>query len=506
MKRNASTICLLLMSLLVMTSCDDNVDIYNKTIDVNFVSHRSDGKIFTPEEVVVTDTLHSLEDRSFYNLQRTPSLGNVNILVLPILIPDYQTIDLDNDGNSDNDLVLSDINLAFFGQNDDERLLNNSLATFYEESSYGKLHLSGTVAPWYDASESGYLNAAEITSESTLFILEDAIDNYFATSGDTKNKYDSDQDGYFDAIWMIYSAPNYQNGGPMLDDMNYWAYTSWANQDAAGDRNNLVANTFGWASYDFMYNSFGVDKVDAHTYIHEMGHFFGLNDYYSNDSLSYAPTGRIDMMDGNVIDHNSYSKILLGWTKPYLVYGSGTINLKSMQNENACIVLLSDEAEVSSSFNPFSEYLLIDYYTNEGLNEFVSINKYELLKAPSSDGLRLYHIDKRLYKVNDSLTGELVSLYQGEDDVGLGLISPLTNNRDYDIYNYNFGFSIALNLFDEIRLIENGGLDTFSYGGIMNDKTLFKSRDKFSIDNYPSYFLNNLLNNGEDLSTTIEVL
>ena len=68
------------------------------------------------------------------------------------------------------------------------------------------------------------------------------------------------------------------------------------------------------------------DKLDTHTYIHETGHFLGLNDYYS-DTPTYSPIGKHDMMDANVGDHNSYSKMLLGWTKPYLVTGNGTIDL-----------------------------------------------------------------------------------------------------------------------------------------------------------------------------------
>ena len=87
--------------------------------------------------------------------------------------------------------------------------------------------------------------------------------------------------------------------------------------------------------------------------------------------------------------------MLLGWTKPYLVYGSAEIDLISMQNENACIVLQGDDAEVTNKFNPFGEYILIELYTNEGLNEIDSINQYEHVLAPKGKGVRIYHIDKR---------------------------------------------------------------------------------------------------------------
>ena len=483
---------------------------YTQTANITISnSGISEDKVFAPEEVEMTYDMASFEKDAYYNTQVMPSTGEVNVLVLPILVPEYDEIDINNDKVDDKAKVKEDIEAIFFGDPDeDERLKFGSVASFYEESSCGKLHLSGTVADWFNVEEElGYTKATEITSDVTTEIMEAALADYRKSQSDNLKSFDSDEDGFIDGVWLVYSAPDYTNGGPNLSDNNFWAYTSWANQDSDGDKDEPVANVYGWASYDFMYEGYETSSLDSHTFIHETGHFLGLQDYYSTDgNPSYSPLGKVDMMDNNIIDHNSFTKMLLGWTKPYLVYGNAEINLKSMQNENACIVLQNDDAEVTNKFNPFSEYILIEFYTNEGLNEIDSFQKYENVLAPQGKGVRIYHIDKRLFSVTlDKINNtQSIGLYDGTN-LNDGLVVPITNSRDLDVYNRVFGLDIDYNLFDEIRLIEENGKDTFSNGGYQRISSYFRDGDSFSMDSHSAFFSDNALNNGSEFSYTVGV-
>ena len=55
-----------------------------------------ENKVYNPSDVEITMTLSDFEKEAFYNTQVMPSLGEVNILVVPVLIPEYTEIDLDN--------------------------------------------------------------------------------------------------------------------------------------------------------------------------------------------------------------------------------------------------------------------------------------------------------------------------------------------------------------------------------------------------------------------------
>ena len=496
-----------------LASCEEgtNIDsIYTQQAHISITtSAGGENKVYTPSEVTMTMDMAAFEKDAYYNTQVMPSTGDVNVLVVPVLVPDYEEIDIDNNGTDDKEKVKTDLETLFFGDPaKDERLKFGSVASFYEESSYGKLHLTGTVTDWFNVEEElGYTAATQVTSDVTTEIMLKAVENYRSTQNDDLKSFDSDSDGFIDAVWLVYSAPDYTNGGPNLDDMNFWAYTSWANQDSDGDVDSPVANVYGWASYDFMYEGYQTTSLDSHTFIHETGHFLGLQDYYSTDgNPTYSPLGKVDMMDNNIIDHNSYTKMLLGWTKPYLVYGNAEIDLHSMQNENACIVLQGDDAPVTNEFNPFSEYILIELYTNEGLNEIDSYNQYESVLAPQGTGVRIYHIDKRLFtiSVNDRENTQSIQLYDGSD-LQDGLAVPITNSRDADVYNSIFKLSLDFNIFDEIRLIEENGRDTFSNGGYQRLRSYFRDGDSFSMSTHSTFFHDNALNDGSSFSYAVGV-
>ena len=81
-------------------------------------------------------------------------------------------------------------------------------------------------------------------------------------------------------------------------------------------------------------------KVDTHTYIHETGHLLGLSDYYSQDATQkFKPMGGMDMMDYNLGDENTFSKMLLNWTRPYVITGETTITINASNKIGDCILV-----------------------------------------------------------------------------------------------------------------------------------------------------------------------
>ena len=507
---------LLVLFTFAITSCSSNSSPYQAKSKIIITSNAQNSKIYSPDEINISRTYHSLSDDRYYNTQVLPSTGDVNLLVIPVTIPGYEKMyaSKNNDTELSKEQVVEDINKAFFGKTEDTGY--ESVASFYEKSSYGKLRLSGTVTPFFDVVEDGGLNytmAAQITLSETLNVVEKAIDWAKNVQKINLSDYDNDNDGFIDGVWLVYSAPNYTNNGPVTDDYNFWAYTYWGNQDKKGNLKDPIYNLFGWASYDFMYENYGYGKVDAHTFIHEMGHFLGLSDYYSDDS-KYNPIGKVDMMDGNIIDHNSYSKMVLGWTKPYLVLGNGEIELSSMQNENACIVIPSDSYTFDGkNFDPFGEYVLLELYTNEGLNEKDSLTKLnnERPLAMNEKGVRIYHTDNRLYYVDKSDKENVFSVpYTNQEiDENHRLVNPISNQRGVNNpYISILGVDASTALFDEIRVIEATNKDTFSSGGYQMNKTLFKENSKFSLDIYKKFFQGNenySFNNGDSFSSVIEI-
>ena len=74
-------------------------------------------------------------------------------------------------------------------------------------------------------------------------------------------------------------------------------------------------------------------------------------------------------MDGNIIDHNSFSKFALGWENVQVVSGttgSLSVTLKPAVTDAGQVLLLPSSSGWNGS--AFDEYILIEYFTPTDLN------------------------------------------------------------------------------------------------------------------------------------------
>lgn len=279
---------------------------------------------------------------------------------------------------------LEDINTAFNGTSEETGW--ESVKTFYQKSSYGKLNLDITIwDEWfYDSSISASslqeMNDAYYAEESNIdpneYLLTKILDKY--NSSIDYSDYDSNNDGFIDSIWVIYDEEvNFED-----DKSMYWAYTSWDYEwyDESYDdyinpskaRDGVYPFYYAWAGTDFMYPSYNnaeynVDsiEIDAHTYIHETGHLLGLDDYYDYDSSAGVDRGLYgaDMMDYNIGDHGVISKLLLDWVDPFVAEDSGKVSLQSFTETGDCLIVADHELD-----DIYDTYYIIEFYTNTGLN------------------------------------------------------------------------------------------------------------------------------------------
>ncbi len=417
---------------------------------------------------------------------------DLNILVVPVEFTDYTFAPK----------TLTDLEILFNGSSEQTNYWE-SVSSFYEKSSYGNLDFNFTVAPkfntGYTASHAANLDTT-ITQYFSTNLLRNAVTNYKTVNGNTSTQqFDADNNGYIDAVWMIYSCPNYSNSTTIRNiSTDYWAYVFWDyNQPSSTTSPN--PNNYAWASYDFMYEGGGTSKVDGHTYIHETGHLLGLDDYYNYDNdSSYKPTGGIDMMDYNVTDHNVWSKMALGWVKPYVVTGNAEITINPAESSGDAI-LIADSWNGTS----FDEFMMLELYTPTGLNALDSQTAYNgsYPRGYTTYGVRLYHVDARIGKFTYSSS---VGWYFN------GYFEPtslyLSGNNYYGIAHSNTPSFSADEEYRLIHMIQAGGTNTFDTGSNGSNADLFTTGQTFSMSTYGSQFFKNntLLNNGNPLGYTIQ--
>lgn len=477
------------------TSSDSPSDTSSNTSgDTSSTSPSSGGEgwdnYYMPDAV---DQYHSYQDlqKNIY-LNSIPSTGtDINILVIPVEFSNFQFTST----------TLSKIDILFNGTSAETNYWE-SVSSFYEKSSYGHLDMTFTIGDVYETGKtvSGFVST--YGSFFTTTLVRSVVNDYKAMNGSSSTQqFDSDSDGFIDAVWMVYSCPNYSNSPEIAAiSENFWAYVTWdANQAYYGNGSvsSPIANVYGWASYDFMYEGGGTSKVDAHTYIHETGHLLGLDDYYNyDDDSTYKPLGAIDMMDYNIIDHNAWSKMALGWLKPYVVTGNAEITINPVESSGDAI-LIADSWNGTS----FDEFLLLELYTPTGLNYLDSKTRYAGVYplAYSTPGVRLLHIDARLGVYNYS--GSFINY----GDPGSGPLDDSANSRYFAMANSNTPSYSQDADHRLVHMIQALGVNTFDTGYSGTNSDLFKTGQSFSMASFGSEFFKNgsHLNNGNDLGYTI---
>lgn len=295
-----------------------------------------------------------------------PSIGNVKCLVIPINF------------ESRNKLYSVDKNIENVFNGKSDTIKYESVSSYYEKSSNKLLNLEFTILDWYTPNyNSSYYESYSKKQDSGVDLLVDEALSYYDDKIDYSS-FDSDSDGYIDGLWLLY------NKEAQRESDFWWAYTSLSD----GTKEFDGKKTFGvsFASTSFMNNEASY-YVDASTYIHETGHLLGLDDYYSYNPTTSGGLYGADMMDGNLGDHSSLSKILLGWVKPTIVEKSGDYTLNPFSKEDGSgNVLLVSNHQISTIYD---EYILIDYFTPEGLNKNQGLFLTKLNQSTS--GIRVYY-------------------------------------------------------------------------------------------------------------------
>ncbi len=452
---------------------------------------------------------------SAYNLDYVGSKNTQNILVIPVEIKGCE--------ENANEETREKIEKAFFGSEKDTGW--ESVTSYYNESSFNRLTIKGEVTPWFDIG----LTPSEIYTHEdpsygeygTMYVLEQAFLWAVNEQGIDMSKYDNDGDGYVEGIILIYSAPNFTNWGEYYnlgDTLGYWAFTYWdyhfvyggytITDDETGEEYPYKPHGYCWMSYDFMEEKTGDNGIiiDAHTYIHEFGHLLGLADYYDVDD-EHCPMGFVDMMDANIGDHNSYSKYALGWVKPYVVTGNASITIGPASTTGDCIIL-KNNAGTRFYDNAFSEYLLIELITPEGLWEqdatypYYTNNNNDGLYAYQEAGIRVTHVDARMYAIGTGAVISDPSMYRGYDLVKY--CSNTTSRSDYQTNSKSVHPDEISLIVPSKKNIDGTVFQTESNWWATSD-CLFKQGDKFTVDSFSGFFVDGKMHDGTRLNYSFTI-
>lgn len=441
----------------------------------------SEGKIETHRDLFNS----RVDNRPYLNMN---NLGEEKVLVIPVSFTDSQ--------KNTKAEKLNKIKNAFFGK--ENLTAYESVASFYNKSSYGHFKLNGEVSDWFDLNLSSNELKTEIhpTALGSRYVASLAIE-WYLNSHDDLASYDLDDDGFIDGLYLVYDYP-YKTTGDL-----FWAYTDRMNRAETFMANNhewltlntseIAINGYVWASIDFL--KIEEKRVDSRVFSHESGHLLGLLDYYS--PYTYQPTGFMDLMDSNLGDHTGWSKMILNWLTPKVMKNPGRITLKSFTNSGELILIPSSEWNGT----PYDEFLLLEFYTPNGLNGYDTKLRFTYQDENGKDqtghffskrGLKVYHVDARIGYFDNHVYPKLIASL---DDPNAA--TKLANYRASGKTSYYLDFlnsNSVSNLETQkplYHLLEKSGENSFIKGLPATDDTLFFFNDSFGYTTFSDFAFNN---------------
>lgn len=431
-----------------------------------------------------------------------PSLGEQKILVVPVQLAGSTSFEW-------NEAELQAVEEATFSY---DRF--DSLVSYYERASNGRLHLTGEVAGTMDNMFQSSYSESYLSNDPDgsrlLALFEECLDWLYAQDIDL-DSYDSDDDGHIDSIHFFVDG-----GADAGWNNSLWPHMATVAMEA-GTLEEPTIMSYSLSNLGFL----GSSSIAT---IHEQGHIYGIEDYY--DYSGYLDViGGFDMQDLNMGDWNSFSKMALGWVDPLYV------NLElgeEIEIELAPAALGGSPLLLATDWNgtAYDEYVLLELFSRYGNNE-ISWDEYSSSYGDLGEGgIRLYHVDARLASRLDSsgllsYVDDSFLLQSAETREGTSYQVGHNNSfygSDYASPNISADRLTGVSEYYLLNLIQKGGTNTFadpySRDKYLDEDDLFLSGDSFSMDGtlgtspYGEEFFRNgdSFNNGDDFPYVIEFL
>jgi immune inhibitor A len=280
----------------------------------------------------------------------------------------------------------------------------DSMTNFYRQLSYGALDLTGEVigyvrAPqaysYYTASESG---TGSNYPQNTPGLLNDVLTIFCQT--DSLTRFDTDQDGFVDAIFLIHAGGGAEaEPNPTKRKNMIWSHKWTLPQPFV----NHGVKVFAYSTEP--------EDGRVGVFSHEFGHLLGLPDLYDRTFRSHGIGDWCLMAGGSWGGEGNRPARMscwclskLGWINPKVVTGKETLHLDTLEEKKTeCYRLWTKGAT-----GP--EYFLLENRQAKGLDA-----------ALPGSGLAVWHIDER-QSSNDNPLAYLVALLQADGNKDLELL------------------------------------------------------------------------------------
>jgi M6 family metalloprotease-like protein len=265
-----------------------------------------------------------------------------------------------------------------------------SVKDYYQEVSYNNLTLASTVTAWVTLPNTQAYYGADAGPTTDLRARQMVVDaiNAASVAGLNFSQFDTDGDGWIDAIDIIHSGYGQEYFGAPTDYI--WSHRWFLGDTTATLKNGVWIS--GYHTEPALRNLSGTNIVRIGVICHETGHFFGLPDLYDTDGSGSGGYGNgvgawCLMASGSWgANGNSWPQRpthMCGWSKMQM----GWLDPSAIHTQNGWPLLRVEDNSVAYSVReglPDAESFLVSNRQATGFDA-------NLLNA---GGLEILHVDE----------------------------------------------------------------------------------------------------------------
>jgi len=279
-----------------------------------------------------------------------------------------------------------------------------SARDYFKSCSYGKFSPNFDVVGPYTLPNTMAFYGANDTSGNDTNPQQMVIDACSAanTAGLDFTKYDTDNDGYVDNIFVYYAGYNEAEGGP--------ANSVWPHRWTLA---NTSTKFDGKIIYDYsctseLQGSTGSSMCGIGTFCHEFGHVLGLPDYYDTSGAQTNTLNSWDIMDYGAYSnagrtpptYSVYDRFFLGYIAPEQVSTASDLTLlpiyqdtiqPAKTNNQAFLFSATTHNLIGSNPSP-TEFFMVEYRKKTGWDTYLP-----------AEGMLIWHIDYNQTAWNDNV-------------------------------------------------------------------------------------------------------
>ena len=300
-----------------------------------------------------------------YSSSAFPTVGEPHSLVILVEYPDYGF-------NVENPKEYFEEFLN--GDNFQKDGATGSCKKFYSENSYGAF------IPTFDVygpvklknNRRYYGGGNELNAYEMVVEAVEALDSQVDFS-----RYDHNDDGYVDSVYIIYSDKGEADGGPAEA---VWPY-SWELEEEgiSLSADGVKFNTYGCSNE--LQSDNQIEGIG--TFTHEFGHVLGLPDLYNTSNSYDNSTPDVwSLMDSGSYHNDcrtpcnlsSFERYSLGWLSPEELLASGEYLLGNLADTNKAFIMTTEEKE--------EEFFIAEYRRKSGWDSYLP-----------AEGMLVWHID-----------------------------------------------------------------------------------------------------------------